>query len=442
MLPSYCMYTWWMKVIRMQSAKVPLRIPLPLLFLAMAALLVFPIVVVNAAHSIGQGSYPMPDVLLTVHTVIIGVIFPVIIGVFYQLGPVAFVTGSVSHRLAFIQAVSYVVSAVCFLLCWTFLDSWGIIPLAVTGTLVLLSLLLFFALVFSVVRKRTAGTMSAFFTYAALVHGLLLVTFASILVWGLAQGASLIFTNWIGAHAITGIYGIFLQFAMAFAYKLIPMFQLSHANLKRRPIITFVFLNVGLLSEDAGLLLAIHVLGAIGSVFIAISIIHFMFEVLTMYKKRIRKQVEWPMRSVFVGWMWIALGTILLALWQLVGGVLINMPEVVFVVVVVGGLVQMITGYLFKIISFLIWTVRYGEGHNASTAPPLRSAIRKEWAKSIMIVWNVGLVLMLIGIIAGIASIVVLGATAFMVCAMMAVREWWRMISPRGVFPPITTPVS
>ncbi len=426
----------------MQTAKVPLRVPLPLLFLAMAALVIFPVVVVNAAHSIAQGSYPLPDVLLTVHTAVIGVVFPVIIGVFYQLGPVAFVTGSVSHRLAFIQSVSYVVAAVSFLLSWTFLDSWGIVPLAITGSLVLLSLLVFFALVFGVVRKRTAGTMSAFFIYAALVHGLLLVTFVSTLVWGEALGANLVFDHWIGAHAITGIYGIFLQFAMAFAYKLIPMFQLSHANLKRRPIITFVLLNVGLLSEDAGLLLSVHVLAAVGLVLIAVSILHFMFEVLTMYKKRIRKQVEWPMRSVFVGWMWVAVGSILLALWQLVGVVLINMQEVIFVVVVVGGLVQMITGYLFKIISFLIWTVRYGEGHNASIAPPLRSAIRKEWAKSIMIVWNVGLGLMLIGIIAGTASVIVLAATAFMVCAMMAVREWWRMISPRGVFPPLTTPAS
>lgn len=422
----------------MQSAKVPLRIPLPLLFLAMAALLIFPVVLVNAAHSIAQGAYAMPDVLLTVHTVIIGVVFSAIIGVFYQLGPVAFVTGSVSHRLAFVQAVSYVISAVLFLLSWAFIDSFGVVPLAVTGTLVLLSLLLFFALVFGVVRGRMAGSMSALFTYATIVHGVLLVTFASTLVWGLVSGYSLVVDDWIGAHAITGVYGIFLQFAMAFAYKLIPMFQLSHANLKRRPVITFLLLNVGLLSEDAGLLLSIHVLAAVGSVFLAVSIIHFMFEVLTMYKNRIRKQVEWPMRSVFVGWMWIALGTILLALWQLIGTMIFNMAEVVFVTVVVGGLAQMITGYLFKIISFLIWTVRYGEGRNASKAPPLRSAIRPQWAKSIMIVWNVGMVFMLIGIIAGTASILVLGATAFMVCALIAVREWWRMISPRGVFPPIT----
>ena len=420
----------------MQTAKVPLRIPLPVLFLAMTALVMLPIVLVNAARSVAQGLYPMPDVLLVVHTVIIGMVFAVLIAVFYQLGPVAFVTGSVPLGMAFFQVVLYVVSAISFLFSWAFITSWGILPLAISGTSVLVSLLLFFTLVFGVVKRRTAGNMSALFTYAALVHGLLLVTFAFTLVWGLTQGWSLSINEWIGAHAITGIYGIFVQFAIAFAYKLVPMFQLSHADLRKRPIITFVLLNGGLLLEDTGLFTGMHVVSGIGALFIAGAMIHLMLEIHTIYQKRIRRQVEWPMRSVFLGWVWVAVGTILLAVWQWAGAVILAMPEVVFAAVVVGGLVQMITGYLFKIISFLIWTVRYGEGKAAAGAPLLRTAIRASWAKTTAIVWNVGLVLLILGIVTGLPSVVVLGATAFMVCALIAVREWWRMISPRGVFPP------
>lgn len=417
------------------SSGIALRAPLSLMLAAMCGIALLPIAAFAAIGDTSLGAFGQPSVLFFVHLTVIGVLFPAVMGVFYQLGPVAFVAKSLPTTRAYVQGVGYMASAAGFLLSWAFLAAWGWIPVAVTGSSVVVFLAYFFVNAADTAVRRTAGWPTTWFLSGALLQSLVLFGGALTLVWGHVNQWPIDFNRWIGVHAFAGFYGVFVELAIGFGYKLLPMFTLSHLKFQRTPYAVWGGVNGGLLGAYAGLLFGRPDLTALGVAVVAFGVSVFLGDSVRIFRHRLRKKVEWPLRAVYAAWVWIAVGTWGFAAWQVVPTAAPQVLAALFLAVAIGGVGQMIVGYFFKIIPFLIWTDRYGKNGLGLGAPLLQQAVRGEWVKGIVAAWNAAALTMVVGLLTGSTAFADLGAIFLGLAAWTAMHEWWRVISPQGIFP-------
>lgn len=420
------------------KSSIALRVPLSLMVMSLCGLSLFPAALWRAAGPGAIGAFGEPSVLLFVHVTVIGMLFPAVMGVFYQLGPVAFVTRSLPERRAFSQVILYILSGAAFLLTWTMLSAWGWVPLAITGTAVVAAVIFFFVNALDTANHRSAGWPTTGFFYGAALQALVLVVGALTLVLGHASGQELPFDRWIGVHAFAGLYGVFVQMAVGLGYKLMPMFTLSHVKFRHTPRWVLGLLNGGLALVYAGLLINLTAATALGTFLSGAGLVVFAYDARRIYRRRMRRIVEWPLRGVFAAWGWISAATVLFAVWQLFPLAGPRVLGAFFLVVAVGGLGQMVVGYFFKIIPFLIWTDRYGKNGTGLGAPLLQNAVRPARSRAVVIGWNVAAAVVVLGDLALQPYVLRLGAVLFEAAALIGIFEWWRVLSPRGIFPGIT----
>jgi len=176
------------------------------------------------------------------------------------------------------------------------------------------------------------------------------------------------------AHAHLGGIGFFLMMIVSVSYKLLPMFALSELQNERRAWWSVWLLNGGL----AGLFLALLLRSPwkLGFALVVIAgLAVYAREIIAILKARKRRLLDWGLRYFLT-----ALGVLaplsalaVILCWpRLPATLLTTQLENVYGFLALMGVVAFtITGFLYKIVPFLVWYHTYGPEVGRSKVPSL-----------------------------------------------------------------------
>jgi hypothetical protein len=176
------------------------------------------------------------------------------------------------------------------------------------------------------------------------------------------------------AHAHLGVVGIFLTLVVGVSYKLVPMFAISEIQSERRAWGSVALLNAGLLATATTILLG-SAWKIVSAALLTIGILLYGWELAAILRQRKRRSIDFSLKT--------ALGGIALLFPLIVLGVYLAWPEVAFservgrlenlygFLALFGFLSMVVTGFLYKIVPFLIWYQVYSSKVGKFKVPAL-----------------------------------------------------------------------
>ncbi len=335
-----------------QARLVPLSLPLGFFLLASLDLALG--VLLLAPHPEAFLALRHPLLLAAAHLLLLGFGVGVLLGAMHQLVPVLLEVPL--PRIPWGYPVLLLWGLGVPLLAWGFLQG---LPqgVALGGGLAGLGLWLFayhMLLAYrSAPRWNRVGTALAWVTfYLALTPLLGLLQALGLGGYGLYRPEGLI------PHALSGLLGVFLLSVLGVGYRLVSMFTLSHGVDEEVLGLTLWFLNLGLL----GLVLGER----LGGVLLGLGVGLALYDTYRILKHRTRRSLDIGVQHYLA-----ALGFLILAL----GALALGRPIPFGVWFVLGFLGLVITGMLYKILPFLVWTHRYAPKVGRERVPLLKEML-------------------------------------------------------------------
>lgn len=348
------------------SRTTGVRVVLP--FYAAGALffLLMSVLLFTAAGQL-QGHYFQPHLLAALHAGTIGWGTMIIFGASYQLLPVLCETDLFSAPLA-IVSFFFLFTGVLLLVgsFWFFTTGYWMIGGA--------GLLLIACILFLINVAMTGGwhfreRIAKWFMAAAsawLLFTALLGCCMAVNLWHPFFSRSHL--EWMKMHAHAGLAGWFLQMILGVSSKLLPMFLLSQSGRHKLMVWTWGLLNGGLLLYVLdGFFVGpgLHQLVYAGIVAAAIAL--FIVFIYPVYKNRLRRKLDWPMRQSMTSWIFLLLSLPWLLLTYLINGYQYAIGYMVFLLL--GWISGLILGMTFKTLPFIVWNYHYKEVHGKEKLP-------------------------------------------------------------------------
>lgn len=416
----------------------PLALPLRYLLAGMLSFVGVQITLFLWPDKILAGPLLRPETVATVHLIALGWGSMIVVGVLYQMIPVLLQVDL--HR----EDISR------FLFWPTFLGVssliigfrfWNTSLIAFGGGLTFLSFIAY--------GWNLKGTLLAVQRWSrqavAMVSALGFFMFT--VFWGFLMTLTLRFglfgqaiTGFLASHVVLGIVGWFSLMIFGVAYRLIPMFALSHGYPEHRQGPALVLLGSGVTVSVAAALLGNRLIGWLGTAIVLVAFVLFALDVVGILKHRRRKRLElvtkFSIASVAAG-----LIALLLAVFHLLFGSAVRLdPErllrAVGYLVFMGWISFMIIGHLYKIIPFLAWLHRYGDKAGKEAVPLLRELYDKRVADASLWLLVTGTFGAFLGVLMGWGVLLrlfllanVVGAMAFAYC----VRQMFQPREAEGV---------
>ena len=310
-----------------------------------------------AAPALASGAYLDPSVTSVTHLFTLGWITLSIMGALYQFLPVA-LDRSIQWPGLGPVALALYAPGLLILVSGLFGGRGG--WTAAGGSLLALGALIFILNLATTLALASRRDL----TWWALVFAT--VFFVATVVLGATLSANL---RWwflgsdrltaIGVHLHVALVGWVLLVVVGVGHRLLPMFLLSHGA-DERP----ARWSVGLLAGGTGLLFMVDrlppgFLRRAPAVVILLGMVAFLVQVRAFFRHRRRTSLDPGLRSVALGLLLIAAGTI-------VGGsqALLGLPSprltLTYVLAVILGLSAFVAGHYYKIVPFLVFYHRYG----------------------------------------------------------------------------------
>jgi hypothetical protein len=428
-----------------QEARIRPALPtgiLPLLFIltGLAALLVGIAWMIADPALLTSYHYNQYIISLT-HLWVLGWICSTVMGVMYQLVPVALETTLYSHRLARWQFAIHTLGFAGMV--WMF-RVWNLKQVGHFGSVFALGVGLF---VFNIARtlRRTPkwGLVSTAILSALVWFSITILAGLSIaaakctydstsqMASGSALGTMLrglrgVATfvshfdalNAMHAHAHLGAIGLFTMMIVGVSYKLVPMFTLSEIQNRFRAAASLVMINVGL----AGAVICILMRSPWKCCFALMTVTGLTIygcELAAIVRARKRVALDWGVKTFLTG-------ILLLAPLSLLGAVLAwpGLPFNVFTgqlenlygfLGLTGFVSLAIIGMLQKIIPFLVWLNVYGRHVGRAQVPALAELFSERLQAAVYWCWLTGLAVVSAGILYRIDVAVRIGASTLAV---------------------------
>ncbi|CAB1128181.1 conserved membrane protein of unknown function [Candidatus Hydrogenisulfobacillus filiaventi] len=352
-----------------------------------------------------QFLFGAPAVLAAVHFFTLGFISMVMMGAMYQLVPVVMNTTVASVSLGYWHYAFYLVGVVLLI---TGLGVFAPVAMIVGGSSILIGAVLFLVNMARTMARARAWSLSGVFLVASLTYLAATVSFGWLLAWNffhpwLGTGAH---TPMLLTHLSLGLAGWFSLTLMGVSYKLLPMFILSPG---RAPAGRWVFglLNAALLAVVAGTWVAPRTSLGVAGLLGLMGSIAYLVDVGVMVAERRRRQLDPAVRTALAGPVALALWWLLLA-WAL----LVPSPgrwAAVFFLLFNGWLGLSLTGYLQKIVPFLVWLHRYGRGIGQGRLPRIKDLLPERWSWQVAGLYGPGLVAAVAALLAGSGPLLAVG---------------------------------
>jgi hypothetical protein len=314
-----------------------------------------------------------PDAVAFTHLVLLGFAASVVMGVLYQLTPVALEAKLHSERLARWQWWLHVAGVAGMV--WMF-RRWDMKQLGHFGSVFGLGVVFF---VYNMARTlaRVPRWTPVVFAIASAVGWLLLTMLVGLFLacvkcwpW-LSPFAPL---PQMHAHAHLGVLGIFITLTVAVSYRIVPMFAISTIQSPRRAWWSIALLNLGVAGLAVTILFQSPWKLAAALVTIAALAIYGL-ELRAILRARMRAALDWGMRSFLTGLGLLApLSVVALVLcWPgLPANAHTLQCENVYAVLAIFGVLWFaILGMLGKILPFFVWFHRYSDDIGRRKVPQL-----------------------------------------------------------------------
>ncbi|MCJ8163302.1 hypothetical protein MKJ04_00500 [Pontibacter sp. E15-1] len=395
-----------------------------LAFLSLSVLLLF------STDAFG-GHYFHPKLLAITHVAVLGWATMLIFGALYQLLPVVLEGRLYSERLAHftfaLLSTGTILLAYAF---WNFDVSW---VMHVAACLLFLSFLLFNINVFQTARRAPKWTVEADFIVTSALW--LLVTGLVGLLMALNFSYPFLpeeHVHYLKLHAHIGMAGWFLLLIIGVGAKLIPMFLLAHPVGTGKLTWSYACINAGLvlfildhMVLRTGLLAPYAALVTVGAVF-------FLLYLRDARKTMQRKEMDLGMKQTFVALALLLLPLVLVFAVSidlgLPQGVLSSVYLVYGISVFLGFITALILGQTFKTLPFIVWMHVY-EAHVGKCKTPLP----KDMYSHTLLRWQnisylVGFVLLVAGVLLRHQQVILGGAIAFTVTAVLYAANVFQML--------------
>jgi hypothetical protein len=402
------------------------RLPVRHLVVAAGALLLAALLLVPYGPSVLRDPVSTRGLALT-HIVTLGWITLTIMGASYQMVPVVLGVRLWSERIALVAFWHYVPGVLLLVAgFWLF---WP--PLIAAGGALVVGGLVGYAynMTRTLAGVRAWGLHGPFFAVATgflVAVGLYGLTLATdILHPFLGQGP----VDHIVFHILLGAGGWITLLAMGVAYKLTPMFALSHGRGDGwgRAVLALV---------AGGLLLLIAVLAldpspaivAAAAAVPLLGVLLFIVDQALYLRMRNRRRLDLGLRFTVAALAY--LGATGLLAWMDVAGRIRVPASALVVLALLGWAGSLISGQLYKIVPFLVWYDRYGDRVGLEPVPLLRDMYDARRGEANLWTYAPAPALLAIGAAASQPLIAEVGAIALLAGAVLLLSNLVQVLWP------------
>jgi len=376
---------------RIPAGTTPLAIPLRYILTGQIGAVLFgvgSIFILPGILSVAQG----PHVLALVHTVTLGWITMTMMGALYQLVPVILVTKLRFFWLSHSQYVLYLAGVILMIGAF-----WANAPalLAIGGALVVAAVILFVIHLGLTIAQSERRPITAAYLVASLAYLLAVVGFgltaALNFLWGFLgpEGDRLLLT-----HLMIGFIGWVTLTIVGVSYKLVAMFALAHGHSERLGWWLLGILNLGVIGLAVALALPVPGwLVALPAAILGIGLLGFVGDYARMLRHRRKRRLDEAQAFTVAGASWLAVGVA----FAIALGLLHPMNPfagpwlALGYIVAIGWIGQTLSGYLHKIMPFLVWNARYGSRVGREKVPLMRDMLNLPLARTSCYALNIGI---------------------------------------------------
>ncbi len=354
-----------------------------------------------------------------VHWYLLGFVMMIIFGAMAQLIPVVVEVGHVSVDLYYIIWPSLLIGTLTMVVGFW----WVPDVLAYGGMLVLVAMVTFLFETFATLRRAENRTLTVQTVYWANLFLTVAIVIGFLMALAIGEGVVLDVAKWLGAHAMLVLGGFVTLTIMGLSLILLPMFGLAH-GFDQTPIERAFMVMLGaVIGYVVGTVLDWSWVRWLALVAAYVSIGLYGYMVWIIYKTRARKAHDIYARSMYVGYLSLAVSLVLG-----VAMLFVDSEEVLLAAgwfLVMGFFSYLINGHLFKIVPFLVWFERYSPLVGKQKVPMLHEMLpdrQAEWqwwfTTAGLILGGIGLLLGSTSLFHGGVALMVVGA-GFMLSSML-----------------------
>jgi len=362
------------------SQSPPFAVPIRYMILGVVCFGVFAVDLALQSGALAAGNPGASSVVAVTHLLTLGALLSFVMGAVYQLTTVAFLIPITSVPAARWNFWLYALALVGLFFS---MDRWWAPGFLIFGFLMVVAIYIYAVVMLdSLFRTKVRGPMFGF-VVSAHAYLILAVSVAVLLVLA-DSGAVPALNAWMGqliaSHILLAMGGFFTFLVMGFSFKLLPMFTLSHgfATWRQKWTLTLAHLSLWLLLSGVWT----HLTGFLwaGALLGVGAFVSQLFDVRDIFRKRMRRKIEPPMRAVVAAMVGGILGLCLLLV-QLIWVRGQAGWQCVVLFYLLGTITWTVMGFAYKIVPFLVWSKRYSKptGKGKSTLISDLINLRQAW---------------------------------------------------------------
>ena len=217
----------------------------------------------------------------------------------------------------------------------------------------------------------------------------------------------------LSAHLHVAVVGWALMMIVGVSHRLLPMFLLSHGADMRWTKRALALLTTGVIALAWGLVANVSPLQWVGTLLLDAGVACWLWQVASLFRARIRRQLDVGMRFVSVALCFLGLAAVLGPVLLAAGAAHRQLATVYVLVGLLGGIVLTVIGFFYKIAPMLAWTVRYGDRPSGGNWPSVAQTFSARVAHAQLGAMALGVALLAAGIAAGSVHVTRCGAVLF-----------------------------
>ncbi len=374
-------------------------------------------------------SFHLNSKLLTLtHISILGFLTMLIFGALYQLIPVVMEVKLYSEKLAkttfYLFGTGVIILVINF---WeaTFDASQNWLWFEISGTIILIAVILFVFNTLKSAAKSTVKTRGNIFIKTAIVYLLITILLAITMIINFARPflpVSVI--DLLKMHMHLGLAGWFLFLVIGVSSKLMPMFLIIHKLPEKLLDYSYYLLN-------AGLILLVVVLSVyptqaaivVSGILMLAGVLVYLKYIHYTYKHRFRKNLDTGMKYSAVAFIVVSIvlvaGVISLLFPGAWGTLSIRIDIVYGMSFVLGFLTALVLSQTYKTLPFIIWLQKYQSKVGKEKTPMPHELYSDRIAKIHMQTYLVGFAFLITGEIAGLVWLIQSAGAMFLITALL-----------------------
>lgn len=216
------------------------------------------------------------------------------------------------------------------------------------------------------------------------------------------------------AHLHLAIAGWALIMMTGVSHRLLPMFLLAHNADTRWTSRALWFLASGVTVLATGVLLQYGAITWLGALLLAGGVGCFLRQAFAFYRARVKPRLDIGMRFAAAALLFLAVSTVLGLALLVEGTTSVRLATVYVATALLGGIVLYVTGFFYKIVPLLAWTVRFRGRVGREPVPTVAELYSSRMAQVQFVVMVVGVTVLGGGIGGGSVPVTRAGAALFL----------------------------